>query len=131
MEARKLERIVRPTNKLSLGVDATSLFQRDNDSPSDSHLSIALSRIRSVNLFNVGLRHNVQASALSFDHTLTTKAHFSKHVISDKTRVSLSSAVGLRPTQGGSSGRGRANIVGFIRHLYSPRLNFEVSTSFS
>jgi hypothetical protein len=31
-------------------------------------LGVVLGRIRSVNLFNVGLRHNVQASTLSFDH---------------------------------------------------------------
>ena len=68
MEARKLEQILRPTNRLSLGVDATSLFQRDNDHFSDSRLGVALSRIRSVNLFNVGIRHSVQASTLSFDH---------------------------------------------------------------
>lgn len=68
VEARKLEQIVRPSNRLSLGVDATSLFQRDKDHSSDSRLGVALSRIRSVNLFNVGIRHNVQASTSSFDH---------------------------------------------------------------
>ena len=68
VEARKLEQIVRPTNRLSLGVDATSLFQRDHEYPSDSHFAIALSRIRSVNLFNVGLRHSVQVSTLSLNH---------------------------------------------------------------
>ena len=66
--ARKLEQIVRPTNRLSLGVDATSLFQRDHDHPSESRFGVALSRIRSVNLFNVGLRHSVQASPLSLDY---------------------------------------------------------------
>ena len=67
VEARKLEQIVRPSNRLSLGVDATSLFQRDREDPSDSRLGAILSRVRGVNLFNVGLRHNIQASALSFD----------------------------------------------------------------
>ena len=68
VDARKLEQIIRPTNRLSLGVDATSVFQRDYDHPSDSRLGVSLNRIRSVNLFNVGLRHNVQASTLSLDH---------------------------------------------------------------
>ena len=67
-DARKLEQIIRPTNRLSLGVDATSLFQRDHDHPSDSHIGVALGRIRSVNLFNVALRHSVQASTLPLDH---------------------------------------------------------------
>jgi len=67
VEARKLDQVVRPTNRLSLGVDATSLFQRDHEYPSDSPFAAALSRIRSVNLFNVGLRHSLQASALSFN----------------------------------------------------------------
>lgn len=68
VETRKLEQIVRPSNRLSLGVDATSLFQRDNDHSSDSRLGVALNRVRSVNLFSVGIRHNVQASASYFDH---------------------------------------------------------------
>jgi len=68
VDARKLEQIVRPTNRLSLGVDATSLFQRDHDHPADSRLGIALNRIRSVNLFNVGLRYGVQVRTLSLDH---------------------------------------------------------------
>lgn len=110
VEARQLEQIVRPSNRLSLGVDATSLFQRDYDHPSDSRLRIALGRFRGVNVFNVGLRYNVQ------------------HVISDKTRVNLSSAVVLRPTLGRNSGKGRMNIVGSVRHFYSPRLSFELST---
>jgi hypothetical protein len=57
--------------------------------------------------------------------------NFLKHVISDKTRASVASVVALRPTLGGNAGRGRMHIVGSLRHLYSPRLNFEVSTSFS
>ena len=68
MEARKLEQIVRPSNRLSLGLDATSLFQRDNDRPSDSRLGDALGRIRGVNLLNVGLRHSAEASTLSLNH---------------------------------------------------------------
>jgi hypothetical protein len=64
VEARKLEQIVRPSNRLSLAVDATSLFQRDHDHPSDSRLGDALDRIRGVNLLNVGLRHNVKASVI-------------------------------------------------------------------
>ena len=131
VEARRLEQIVRPSNRLSLGVDATSLFQRDNDHSSDSRLGVALSRIRSVNIFNVGIRHNVQASALSFYRVWNNEAHFPKHVISEKTRVSLLTGAALKPTLGGGSGRGRVNIVGSVRHLYSPRLNLEVSTSFS
>ena len=132
-EARKLEQVVRPTNRLSLGIDATSLFQRDHDYPSDSHLGVALSRIRSVNLFDVGLRHSVQASTLSFDHVWREKKMliFPKHVISKKTRAGLTSVVALRPTLGGNAGRGRMHIVGSVRHLYSPRLNFEVGTCFS
>ncbi|KAF9787857.1 hypothetical protein BJ322DRAFT_1105899 [Thelephora terrestris] len=108
VEARKLEQIVRPSNRLSLAVDATSLFQRDHDHPSDSRLGDALDRIRGVNLLNVGLRHN--------------------HVISDKTRVSLSSAIALSSGPGGESGSGQTDIVGSVRHFYSPRLNFELST---
>lgn len=131
VEARKLERIVRPTNRLNLGVDATSLFQRDNDRPSDSRFAVALSRIRSVNLFNVGLRHSVQVSTLSLDHAWKKCSFFPKHVISEKTRASLTSAVSLRPTLGGNAGKGRMNIVGSVRHLYSPQLNFEVSTRVS
>ena len=68
VDARKLEQTIRPTNRLSLGVDATSVFQRDHDYPSDSRFGAALSRIRSVNLFNVGLRHSVQVGALLLDH---------------------------------------------------------------
>ena len=132
VEARKLEQIVRPTNRLSLGVDATSLFQRDHDHPSDSRFAVALSSIRSVNLFNVGLRHSVQASIYIITLSRLKKILiFCKHVISEKTRASLTSVVALKPTPGGNAGKGRMSFVGSVRHLYSPQLNFEVSTSFS
>ncbi|GBE87408.1 DnaJ-domain-containing protein [Sparassis latifolia] len=104
VERARLEPIVRPRAHISLNVDASSLFEDDDyfnakDEPLHGRLT---RRLKEVQRSNLTFRHTVQKE------------------INDKTVLVLSSS-------GGGTSRGK--IMGTIRHQYSPRWNFEATTS--
>lgn len=60
-DRKRIEDLVRATNRLTIGVDARSLF----GSSKSSRLTLA-ERVRNVGVPNLGLRHTIQVSYLIF-----------------------------------------------------------------
>lgn len=104
-EVARVEDSVRPKGRLTIGVNASSLFDRQEYAisvpPSESFRDLN-SRLRGVRISSFTLRHSLQK------------------VIDDKTRVILTA----RAVSGRS---GASNLLGTVKHQYSPRLNFEAT----
>jgi len=102
-----LEDLVRASSRLTVGIDARSLYDgRPFYAPSTLHRIVH--KVRNVAISSIGLRHSMQQS------------------INDKTRIQLTTIMSLRSIQETVTGKGRVHIIGTVRHQYSPRLNFEL-----
>ncbi|TFY60377.1 hypothetical protein EVG20_g7443 [Dentipellis fragilis] len=105
LEATKIEEALRPRGIVTLGIDARSLFERDAAAGDDTWTEDLERRVREVNLTIFSVRHNIQKQ------------------VNEKTRVFVSSRVATMRT--GASKAVAGNIVGTVRHSWSPRLDFE------
>jgi len=106
-EVARVEDSVRSQGRLAIGVDASSLFDRQERAisvPLRESFRDLNSRLRDVRVSSFTLRHSFQ------------------RVIDDKTRVILTT----RAVFGRS---GASNLLGTVKHQYSPRLNFEATVS--
>jgi len=106
-EAAKMQDSVRSQGRLMIGVDASSLF-------SDRSHVISASLGENIRGLNTRLR-GISISSFSLRHSF-------QRVVDDKTRVVLT-------TRAVSGRAGQSNLLGTVKHQYSPRLNFEVSFS--
>ncbi|KAI0264666.1 hypothetical protein BC834DRAFT_956433 [Gloeopeniophorella convolvens] len=103
-ETEKLEDAVRPQGRLTIGVDAISLFEDRGRAPIQETLIDLRERLQGVRVASFTLRHSVQKA------------------INDKTKVTIVSRI--------ASGRaGAGALLGTVKHQYSPRLSFEATTS--
>ncbi|KAA1476579.1 DnaJ-domain-containing protein [Dentipellis sp. KUC8613] len=105
LEVTKIEEALRPRGFVTLGIDARSLFERDAAAGDDTWTEDLERRVREVDLTNFSVRHNIQKR------------------VNEKTRVFVSSR--LATMRNGASKAVAGNIVGTVRHSWSPRLDFE------
>jgi hypothetical protein len=69
-DRKRVEDLVRATNRLTIGVDARSLFD-------SSRLTVA-NRVGDVNIPNIGLRHTIQASYIPSPHKSVDYTHIAQ-----------------------------------------------------
>ncbi|KAI9508089.1 hypothetical protein F5148DRAFT_1275922 [Russula earlei] len=103
-EASAFQDSVRPQGRLVVGVNASSLFNdRAFSAPSRESFRSLNARLHGVRISSFTLRHSFQ-------------------VFDDKTKVVLT-------TRAVSGRAGASNVLGTVKHQYSPRLYFEATTS--
>ncbi|KAG1731597.1 uncharacterized protein EDB91DRAFT_711776 [Suillus paluster] len=98
------DRLIRPRGTVTCGIDASTLFARGDDLDYDSRGIFA--RLGGVWISQFAIRHSV------------TK------VLSEKTNLKFTSHLGLGPRNDVLS---RNNLMGTIRHQFSPRLAVEAT----
>ncbi|KAH9962184.1 hypothetical protein BC827DRAFT_232105 [Russula dissimulans] len=100
-----LQDTLRSQGRLVIGVNASSLFN-------DRGRAISVPSRESFRKLNAGLQR-VRMSSFTLRHSF-------QKVIDDKTTVALT-------TRAVSGRAGASNLLGTVRHQYSPRLNFEAT----
>lgn len=101
------DRLIRPRGTVTCAIDASTLFARGDDLDYDSRGLFA--RLRGVWVSQFAIRHSV------------TK------VLNEKTNLKFTSHLGLGPRNDLLS---RNNLMGTIRHQFSPRLAVEATAHF-
>ena len=124
-EATRMDDSVRSQGRLVIGVNAGSLFGHQGptiSAPLRESFRGLNARLRDVHISSFTLRHSFQVISQKFPvvHGATSRGF--QRVIDDKTRVVLT-------TRAVSGRAGASNLLGTVKHQYSPRLNFEVCIS--
>ncbi|KAI0065244.1 DnaJ-domain-containing protein [Artomyces pyxidatus] len=103
-----LEDSILPEGRLTLNIDARSTFE---PYARVSWTESLLDRIQNMQLSTFALRHSF------------------KRELDKKTRVIVASRITHKRTGTGPQGQTSENLLGTVRHQYSPRLNFEATAS--
>ncbi|OBZ77401.1 DnaJ subfamily C member 11 [Grifola frondosa] len=107
LESERLEGIIRPRGSIVIGLDASSLFDSyDSYSERESWPEEIKYRFEDIKQDGLTVRHSIQKS------------------IAGKTSLTLT---GRAKAVMGAGGTG--NLMGTVRHQYSPRLSFEATSS--
>jgi DnaJ family protein C protein 11 len=117
-----MEDSLRSRGRLVIGVNASSLFGHQEHTTSASlreSFRGLNARIRDIHVSSFTLRHSFQVIRQKSPVVHGATSHRVQRVIDDKTRVVLT-------TRAVSGRAGASNLLGTVKHQYSPRLNFEV-----
>lgn len=124
-EATRMEDSLRSQGRLVIGVNASSLFDRPGQgvsTPLRESFRGLNTRLRDIHTSSFTLRHSFQVISRIFPVVHGATSHGVQRIINDKTRVVLT-------TRAVSGRAGASNLLGTVKHQYSPRLNFEVCIS--
>jgi DnaJ homolog subfamily C member 11 len=125
-EVARVEDSVRSQGRLAIGVNATSLFDRQEHAisvPLRESFRDLNARFRGIRISSFTLRHSFQVLLIYFFPVMHGAiSRGVQRVIDDKTKVRLT-------TRAVSGRSGASNLLGTVKHQYSPRLNFEVCIS--
>lgn len=124
-EVAKMQNYIRSQSRLVIGVNASSLFSdrgHVKSAPLREHLRGFNTRLREIRISSFTLRHSFQVIPRVLPEVHGAISRELQRVINDKTRVILT-------TRAVSGRAGSSNLLGTVKHQYSPRLSFEVSIS--
>ena len=124
-EAARMEDSLHSQGRLVIGVNASSLFGHQEQSvsaPVPESFRGLNTRLRNIRISSFTLRHSFQVFSRIFSIVHGATSHGIQRIINDKTRVVLT-------TRAVSGRAGASNLLGTVKHQYSPRLNFEVCIS--
>lgn len=119
----KMQNSVRSQGRLVIGVNASSLFSdrgHVKSAPLREYLRGFNTRLREIRISSFTLRHSFQVIPRVLPAVHGAISREPQRAINDKTRLILT-------TRAVSGRAGASNLLGTIKHQYSPRLNFEVS----
>lgn len=107
LEAQRMEDLVRSQGRVVIGVNASSLFsniEHVDSAPTHKSFHGWYGRLQGIRVSSFALRHSFQRE------------------IDDRTRLILT-------TRAPSGKFGTGNLLGTVKHQYSPRLSFEATAS--
>lgn len=102
LKTHKLVDMINPQGQMTFGIDARSLFTSDIPTSGSTWVEQAADRVSDVRISSFVLQHTIQRS------------------IDAKTQIAATAKMGR-----GAGG----NVLGTVRHQYSPRLRFEATAS--
>jgi DnaJ homolog subfamily C member 11 len=118
-----MEDCLRSQGRLVIGVNASSLFDHQGHAigaPVRDSFRGLNARLGGIRISSFTLRHSFQV--VFFPYIARATSHGVQRVIDDKTRFIIA-------TRAVSNRAEASNLLGTVKHQYSPRLNFEVCIS--